>query len=85
MVTPEEAIKILTGKMIISPSRCCGKTYTMNKLREVVIKALQKQIPRMPYYEYGEMHCYVCGCIVTADDSYCPECGQAIDWWDEFT
>ena len=84
-MTPEEAYKILNGEIIYKGGRNNGKRFAMGELNRVINEALKKQIPRMPYYEYGEMRCYVCGCIVTADDSYCPVCGQAIDWWDELT
>ena len=46
-------------------------------------EALEKQIPKKPYWEYGVWHCKSCGLDVFRDDSFCPICGQAIDWSDD--
>ena len=64
---------------------------------DMAIKALQKQIPKMPTYDgdgydpdgtfiWGEWICPCCGrrCEVDYDDyDYCPDCGQKLDWSDE--
>ena len=44
------------------------------------IDALEKQIPKKPYWEYGGCHCKSCGLDVLSDECFCPLCGQAIDW-----
>ena len=46
----------------------------------VVFHALDKQIPKKPYWEYGGWHCKSCGLDVLSDEYFCPLCGQAIDW-----
>ena len=47
----------------------------------LAIGALEKQVPRKPYWEiYDGWHCKSCGLIVFSDESFCTACGQAIDW-----
>ena len=64
----------------------CGKMDAYrceNKecVEAVVIKALKKQIPKKPYWEtYVGWHCKSCGAGVFSNESFCPLCGQAIDW-----
>ena len=66
------------------------------EVREVAIKALEKQIPKKPYlegdgYADGQLvyDTWICPCCeeryeVDYDDyKHCPECGQAIDWSEE--
>lgn len=52
----------------------------------MAVKALEKQIPMKPKYRYirgsGFPYCPVCDENVLCD-SYCPKCGQKIDWSDE--
>ena len=50
---------------------------------DMAIEALEKQTPKKPYWEYGVWHCKSCGLDVFRDDSFCPICGQAIDWRDD--
>lgn len=63
---------------------------------EVILNALEKRIPKNPYYEgdgywdgklvYDTWICPNCGKDYEVDYDnykYCPECGQAIDWSDE--
>ena len=47
---------------------------------DMAIDALEKQIPKKPYWEYGGCHCKSCGLDVLSDEYFCPLCGQAIDW-----
>ena len=47
---------------------------------KLAIEALEKQIPKKPYWEYGGCHCKSCGLDVLSDEHFCPLCGQAIDW-----
>ena len=47
---------------------------------KLAIEALEKQIPKKPYWEYGGCHCKSCGLDVLSDEYFCPLCGQAIDW-----
>ena len=61
---------------MIDACRCENKEC----VEAVVIEALEKQIPKKPYWEYGGWHCKSCGLDVLSDESFCPLCGQAIDW-----
>ena len=46
----------------------------------LALEALEKQVPKKPYWEYGGCHCKSCGLDVLSDEYFCPLCGQAIDW-----
>ena len=72
----------------------CGKIDTCRgECKEcaeaVVIKALEKQIPKKPTRtrgKYGHTECACCGWVVESfcgdleQYPFCPNCGQAIDW-----
>lgn len=52
---------------------------------ELVINALEKQIPREQLYEHGGYDCSICGLQLPVYDnrhdySYCPYCGQRIEF-----
>ena len=49
----------------------------------LALEALEKQVPKKPYWEYGGCHCKSCGLDVLSDEYFCPLCGQAIDWSDD--
>ena len=67
------------------------------KNMEMIVQALEKQIPKKPTYEgdgyapdgtfvFDEWICPCCGNMyeVDYDDyDYCPNCGQKLDWSDE--
>ena len=67
------------------------------KNMEMIVQALEKQIPKKPTYEgdgyapdgtfvWDEWICPCCGSRyeVDYDDyDYCPNCGQKLDWSDE--
>ena len=48
----------------------------VTKALEMAIEALEKQIPKKPYWG----HCKSCGLDVLSVESFCPLCGQTIDW-----
>ena len=75
-MTNEEAIKILTElkPIPVDGFKIIAKAY------DLAIEALEKQIPKKPYWEYGGCHCKSCGLDVLSDEYFCPLCGQAIDW-----
>lgn len=75
-MTYEEAIKILTEikPIPIDGFKIIAEAY------DLAIEALEKQIPKKPYWEYGGCHCKSCGLDVLSDEHFCPLCGQAIDW-----
>jgi hypothetical protein len=43
-------------------------------------KAVEKQIPKEPFYYEDIPHCSKCKYNVNAGADYCRKCGQAIDW-----
>lgn len=73
-MTYEEAIKQLSNVTIYHQGECTREALDM------AIEALEKQIPKKPYWEYGGCHCKSCGLDVLSDEHFCPLCGQAIDW-----
>ena len=80
-MTNEEAIENL--KYLISDD-CTDTQHDFVKEIKIAIEALEKQTPKKPYWEtYDGWHCKSCGLSVFSDDSFCPACGQAIDWEDD--
>ena len=95
-MTNQEAIekfkKIKKGNIFLIHQRIEGKeVFDDYSLCDMAITALEKQIPMEPLEkEYsndlGEnIHVYVipcgkCGHAINFLHSYCPWCGQAIDW-----
>lgn len=48
---------------------------------KLAVEALKRQAPKKPYWEtYVGWHCTSCGAGVFSNESFCPLCGQAIDW-----
>ena len=77
-MTNEEAIENL--KYLISDD-CTDTQHDFVKEIKIAIEALEKQIPKKPYWEtYVGWHCKSCGIGVFSNESFCPICGQAIDW-----
>ena len=78
-MTYEEAIKNINALNAV-----CGQKDLYDAEFEsalaLAIEALEKQIPKKPYWEYGGCHCKSCGLDVLSDEHFCPLCGQAIDW-----
>ena len=88
-MTYEEAKNILLtfiGKLVRG-GRKSGKSMLENRQFEAfakAIEALEKQIPKKPYWEtYDGWHCKSCGLNVFSDEYFCPVCGQEIDWGDD--
>lgn len=79
-MTNEEVIENL--KYLISDD-CTDTQHDFVKEIKIAIEALEKQIPKRPYWEYGVWHCKSCGFDVFRDDFFCPICGQEIDWGDD--
>ena len=79
LTTAEEAIKNINALNAV-----CGQKGLYDAEFEsalaLAIDALEKQIPKKPYWEYGGWHCKSCGLDVLSDEYFCPLCGQAIDW-----
>ena len=78
-MTYEEAIENL--KYLIGGD-CTDTQHDFVKEIKIAIEALEKQTPKKPYWEYGVWHCKSCGLYIFSDESFCPVCGQAIDWRD---
>ena len=75
MTAAEAKERLLHSKM---PNDAEQREYDL-----AVLHALDKQIPKKPYWEYGVWHCKSCGLDVLSDEYFCPLCGQKIDWGDE--
>ena len=93
-MTNEEAIKILHPDTTLTAlaeveyyGGFNGQEAKIKAVEEACIiacEALEKQIPKKPYWEiYDGWHCKSCGLSVFSDDSFCPLCGQAIEWEDD--
>ena len=89
-MTYEEAMKILHPNTTLTAlaeveyyGGFNGQEAKIKAVEEACLlacKALEKQIPKKPYWEYGGWHCKSCGLDILSDESFCPLCGQAIDW-----
>lgn len=87
-MTYEEAISILTkDRALCLFNPLTGDVGPLNEdcrmsaeAMKLAIEALEKQIPKKPYWEYGGWHCKSCGLNVLSDEYFRPVCGQAIDW-----
>ena len=90
-MTYEEAVLILTrDRALCMFNPWTGENVPVDEdcrmsaeALELAIAALEKQIPKKPYWEYGGCHCKSCGLDVLSDEYFCPLCGQAIDWSDD--
>lgn len=54
------------------------------------LKSIEKQIPKKPKHEHLNYYCSNCNTWLlwddaepNANDTFCPKCGQAIDWSEE--
>ena len=51
---------------------------------KLIIEALEKQIPKK-LKDDGWLYCPICGRDVLMDRfDYCPDCGQALDWSENY-
>ena len=77
-MTNQEAIKYIENHGYIS-----------DDVKDIAIKALEKQIPKKPIYSrlYAttpDMNCPVCNATLLTDEpNYCKRCGQKFNWGDE--
>lgn len=80
-MTAQEAIKELQVGYL-------GDTEDLVQAKHIAIKALEKQIPKKPYfgtvYNYTTYYCDGCkkfvGFYDTRTYEYCHNCGQKLDW-----
>ena len=80
-MTYEEAIKNINALNAVCGQKDLYDAEFENAL-VLAIDALEKQVPKKPYWEYGGCHCKSCGLDVLREEDFCPLCGQAIDWSD---
>ena len=82
--TEEQLIK----KLSVRNEGCWTNEEEEGQL-SIIIKALEKQIPKKPLHIHKNYYCPICkedGWILWDDaipndmDNYCGKCGQAIDW-----
>lgn len=72
----------MTAKEVIT---CVRYGFVNNEdLKEYIIEALQKQIPKKPLpdnlREEGYCCCPVCKHLVDDVSNYCEHCGQRLEW-----
>ena len=87
----EEAIEYITERYVtMSMCLTLDECTKHNKAISMAIEALEKQIPKKPTMgKYGHAECACCGWVVESfcgdleQYSFCPNCGQAIDWSDD--
>ena len=61
----------------------CVTTDIHEEMVATIKEALEKRIRKKPYVEFGFFCCKSCSCELNEeDDSYCHNCGQALDWSD---
>lgn len=92
-MTIEKALEILRT---VDGIECKIPGYTT--ALGTAVQALEKQIPKKPLYRETEYYAYKfakgikapfceCGCLAVDEENdcftYCPDCGQALDWSDE--
>ena len=92
-LTPEEALAWFELQKVPPPRT--DVDFTINKAIEMAKQAIEKQIPKKPYYfgdgyadrmlVYDEARCPTCECdfeegMTNWGCKFCPDCGQALDW-----
>lgn len=92
-MTPKEAIDHLVCGRI----NCLNNADEDEKLRNLCIHALEKQIPKKPAHDFRGLYdmcpvCYKNGVHIMVSIpenipkikyNFCPYCGQAIDWMED--
>lgn len=79
-MTTEETIEIIKKNKPTSDPRKCGKVLC--EACDMVIEALDKQIPKKPKKIGFSTFCAVCGGYVIKQpfSNFCGRCGQKISW-----
>jgi len=84
-MTNEEAIEILSNRYINDFDREEDKfVIDVNSAIDKAIFALERQTPEKPDKDSG-FECFYCGFNLINSYSFCPDCGQAIDWSNDET
>ena len=96
-MTDEQAKKELSGKMFELTLECEAEKSEKRKRKissefAAILRAdaaLEKQIPKKPFYDknrddFNAYKCPVCNdeYMILSGDNYCTVCGQALDWSD---
>ena len=86
-MTENEAIELIENDLKLH-SKDLSSKYK-NGLR-MAINALEKQIPKKPHKNFEKFSSVWCSCgkylgkgYFVDKPSYCPNCGQKLDWSDE--
>ena len=86
-MTENEAIELIENDLKLH-SKDLSSKYK-NGLR-MAIQALEKQIPKKPHKNFEKFSGVWCSCgkyfgkgYFVDKPSYCPDCGQKLDWSDE--
>lgn len=61
-------------------------TEELEDATDLAIDALEKQVGKKPALQFMSSRgkrCGACEKLIVFSDSYCPNCGQKIDWSDE--
>ena len=93
-MTESEAIEKLKNMrlymQIEDESNDCKFTEDDYKANEMAIQALEKQIPKKPHKNFEKFSGVWCSCgkylgkgYFVDKPSYCPDCGQKLDWSDK--
>lgn len=81
-----EAIKALDGEFKAPCELKCGECDKLvcdtRSIHSMCIAALFRRVPQQPYFEHGAWNCKICGNTVDKEHSFCPFCGQVIEWGD---
>lgn len=90
-MTNQEAIndlKVILSEITECEESICYITDVDAEPLKLAIKALEKQIPKMPIYGAANIKCPNCGATLlyyfhSFKIDYCDECGQRLDWSEE--
>ena len=78
-ITVEEAIEVLRNAAFLGTEEALQKD---NDAVEMAIEALEKNIPKKPFYNSPNetWYCTVCHRAVSVVQKHCEYCGKVIDW-----
>ena len=89
-MTNQEALDIFVSCATLDCEHCnmsfrgCEDKPRFNEMRDMVISALEKQIPKNVIIENGWKYCPACYACLNDDygteTNYCSDCGQRLEW-----
>lgn len=82
-------LKVILSEITECEESICYVTDIDAEPLRLAIKALEKQIPKKPIYGDANITCPNCGDTLLYyytlfKRGYCDECGQALDWSEEY-